>query len=854
MRSLKKNFARIIGPVIGTVLFLVALRVLHNELQGYHYHDIIHSLKAFSSRSVVAAAFCTLLSYAAMVGYDVLALRYIHHPLPLRRVAITSFISYSISNNIGISVLSAAALRYRLYSIWGLSTAQITRIITFCIVTLWVGYCAVAGTVFLSVPTAIPGGLSFPFASEVPMGLLLAGSVCGYLGLCGFRRTPLMVNKLEIPVPSLSLAITQVVVSSMDWILACSVLFVLLPAGTSLPFIQFLGIFMIAQLAGVISQVPGGLGVFESVIVLMLSTTAPASGIMGSLLVYRLVYYLLPFGTASAVFGIHEILTAKEVVRRAAVTLSHWITFMVPHVLSLTVFLGGTVLLFSGATPAVKERLEFLKDIFPLPVIEVSHFLGSVAGAGLIILARGLQKRMDAAYFLSLVLLASGAVLSLLKGGDYEEAVVLLIVFALLYPCRRYFYRRASLITERFSTGWIVSIVVILSTTVWIGMFSFKHVGYSHDLWWRFALNAEAPRFLRATVGVVAVVLFFSIAKLLRPVQPDPTPSSPEELEKIRTIVITSPDTSANLVFLGDKTLLVNRSNTSFIMYGIEGRSWIAMGDPIGPAEEAAELIWQFHEMCDRHDGWAAFYEAGSVHLPVYLDLGLSLLKLGEEARVALSTFSLEGVAGKKFRYILHKLEREGCSFEIIGSRQATHFLPEFRKVSDAWLKEKNTREKGFSLGSFNEYYLKQFPAGIVRRDGKLLAFATIWPGGRKEELSVDLMRFMPGSPHGVMDYLFIHLMQWGKQQGYGWFNLGMAPFSGLEEGVLAPLWDKIGAFVYHHGEHFYNFQGLRRYKEKFGPLWRPKYLASPGGFALPRILVNIATVVSGGLKGVIAK
>jgi phosphatidylglycerol lysyltransferase len=96
--------------------------------------------------------------------------------------------------------------------------------------------------------------------------------------------------------------------------------------------------------------------------------------------------------------------------------------------------------------------------------------------------------------------------------------------------------------------------------------------------------------------------------------------------------------------------------------------------------------------------------------------------------------------------------------------------------------------------------------------------------------------------------------MLWGKQQGYRWFNLGMAPMSGFEDRALAPLWSRVGSFLFRHGEHFYNFQGLRQYKEKFDSTWEPRYLASPGGLALPRIVTNVASLISGGLKGVVTK
>jgi phosphatidylglycerol lysyltransferase len=142
----------------------------------------------------------------------------------------------------------------------------------------------------------------------------------------------------------------------------------------------------------------------------------------------------------------------------------------------------------------------------------------------------------------------------------------------------------------------------------------------------------------------------------------------------------------------------------------------------------------------------------------------------------------------------------------------------------------------------------------LVRQGGRVVAFANIWHSGGKEELTVDLMRYHPDAPAGVMDFLFIEVMRLAAEQGYGRFNLGMAPLTGLETGSLAPLWHRVGTLVARFGEHFYNFEGLRRYKEKFDPVWEPRYLAQPGGWTLPRTLADIGTLVSGGLKGVVLK
>ena len=142
---------------------------------------------------------------------------------------------------------------------------------------------------------------------------------------------------------------------------------------------------------------------------------------------------------------------------------------------------------------------------------------------GLLFLARGIQQRLDSAYFLSAGLLSTGIILSLGKGLDYKEAVALSVMLLVLLPCRRHFYRKTSLVSERFTPDWTSMIFLVLLATVWLGVFSYKHVKYSQELWWKFVLHGNAPRFLRATAGASGIAVILALAKLLHPV-----PRSPE--------------------------------------------------------------------------------------------------------------------------------------------------------------------------------------------------------------------------------------------------------------------------------------------------------------------------------------
>jgi phosphatidylglycerol lysyltransferase len=278
------------------------------------------------------------------------------------------------------------------------------------------------------------------------------------------------------------------------------------------------------------------------------------------------------------------------------------------------------------------------------------------------------------------------------------------------------------------------------------------------------------------------------------------------------------------------------------------------MGDPVGNPESFLPLIWDFREKVDLHSGWPVFYQISARHLTMYLDIGLTLLKIGEEAHVDLKTFSMEGGSKKHLRNTQKKIEQEGFSFEIVPNEKVETILPELKTISDEWLAHKKTREKRFSLGYFNETYLKENPVALVQKEGKIVAFANMWLTGSKHEASIDLMRYSKDAPKNVMDYLFINLLLWGKENGYAWFNLGMAPFAGIDVHKFGTLWNKLGAFLYNHGETIYNFQGLRQFKDKYDPLWVPKYLAVPGGFSLPLILRDVSSLISGGIKGVFSK
>ncbi len=845
-----------VGPIVKragmialpVVLLAVAGWALRRELHGFHFRDLASGLAAIPAATLWAAAGATALDYLLLSLYDLLALRYAERKIPFGRVVFVSFIAYAFGNNVGMSLLSSGSVRVRLYSQWGLGSGDIAKVVAFTAAQLWAGLLPLAGIALIAgAPGPIP-----PAAARI-VGVLAIAATVLYLVLAS-RRREYAVRGLAFRLPSLPLAIAQVVVSAADWALAGFVLYLLLPTVTPISFPSFLGLFIAAQVGGLASQVPGGVGVFDSIVLAALTPGIAAPEALSSLVAYRAIYYLAPFLAAFAMLVANELVVRREHVGRFLRGAHASFAPVVPWLAALAAVLAGAVLLVSGATPAETARLHVLRRWVPLAVLETSHLVGSLAGVALLLLARGLSRRLDGAWMLAVALLAAGAAASLAKGLDWEEATILLLLLLALLPFRRQFYRRSSLLDEPLTVSWLVAVGAILAGSIWIGDFAYRHVAYTGDLLFQFAFHGDVPRFLRASAIAVCALALYGIAVLLRPRAPEPDRPTEADLVRVRPLLDAARESSPHVALVGDKALLFSPAGDAFLMYGVEGRCWVSMGDPVGPEAAATELAWRLREISDRHGGWACFYQVGPADLPRYLDMGLSLFRLGEEAIVSLDGFSLDGSTRRPLRLAFNRAERDGLRFEIVPPAALGPVLPELRAISDDWLAGKNVREKGFSVGYFDERYLAEGPVALARVGGRLVAFANLWTAQSKAELSFDLMRHVSDAPRTTMDFLFVSLMLWGRDEGYRTFSLGMAPLSGLEDRALAPLWTKLGARLYRHGEYFYNFQGLRQYKEKFAPEWRPRYLAAPGGLRLPLVLANVAALVSRGLRGAVSR
>lgn len=826
---------------------LIMLGLLYEALASLlhtvSYRDVIAQIASTSKINLTLSVLMTVLSFLALAGYDSSALRYAGVQVKRSTVLLTSFVAYALGNTIGVGILTGGAVRMRLYTAAGVEAGKVAQAIAFNAAAFGVGMVVLGAAGLVWGAAEVSDIIHFPVWLVRALATLVLVGVAAFILISVRGATELRIaGRWTLRLPPAGLAVKQLVISIADLSASAAALWFLLPQGVvDLP--GFVAFYAIAIAAGLISHVPGGLGVFEAIILLACGGRAPPEQILGALVLYRCVYYLLPLLLATALLAVYELRSGIAVpLRNAAAAIS-------PLLLATLTFIAGIWLLISGVTPTTREAIELLSAHVPLPIVEASHFIGSILGVAMLVIARGMLHRLDAAWWAALGLAIFAAVLALPKGIALSEAGYLSSLALLLVVSHRHFNRRSSLFAHTLERGWILAIAWIIIACVFVLSFVYGDVQYEHQLWWEFEFDADAPRSLRALMGVILAGLGFSLWQLMRPAAGTPALPQADEIEKAAAVIGQQPCADASLALIGDKHLLFSTSGNAFVMYGRRARSWITLFDPVGPPQEWPEMIWRMIEMAADHGGRAAFYQVRPQHLSAYLDAGLRAFKLGEYAFVSLPEFTIKGPKRANLRQGVNRAEREGLSFAVIDPPQVSEAIPQLREVSNEWLKEYNAREKGFSLGVFKDDYLSRQPIAVVRHRERIVAFANVLCTQLQDEVSVDLMRHRPDAPYGTMDFMFVKLLLHYQGLGYRRFGLGMAPMSGMANHELASRWHRFGRLLFDRGERFYNFRGLRNFKEKFDPVWEPRYLAAPSGLAPLLALTDVAALINSGRR-----
>jgi phosphatidylglycerol lysyltransferase len=835
------------------------------HLDLHAIHGVFRQLSLPLTLALLAAGLAVSVLNAS---YDLLLARWLELPPRLSYVMRYAWLAGVLNNVVGFSGMTGSGIRYLALTRAGATTAQALADASLVLFSVPVGLSALATGVAIFYPDVLrQSGI------PVPLSLAVLAAVSCYwpLFLMMAGRGPLHRRFLaDTPALGPWRRLTLFAASVLDWAMTAMLLWICLRAA------QFdvgpgvtLAAFTLAQTLGLISLVPGGLGVFEGAMLVLLGAAGgePTAGLVTGLLLFRVAYYFVPFVFAAQLLpglpliseegrfnALLERLQSHPVVRLGRLPLQFFAQ-LGTRILAYAVFGAGAVLLLSAAFPGVTAHLELLDRYAPVLLREGFHLSSVVAGTLLLILARGIRAGMRSAYSTTQVLLLIGAVLALLRGIDLEEALLLLTVSMLLRSNRASFTRRGYALTSPRSLRWLAAAFVAIALAALLG-----HLLYGSDRllagvtqFGRDLPAATYGRALLATLLTLLAWLGWTWYAMPRPAVALPEPESLRQAEQFYTDVACT--SYSFLSFLGDKYLYWPEDRHSVVQYGIRRNHLIALGDPASSGANRVRAIQQFRAFAADYNLVPVFYQVEEAHLHDYHEAGFRLLKLGESARVALADFTLKGKKPEKLRSALNRAAREGLAFEVLSQPLEARIWERLEAISDAWLEDRHLAEIGFSLGYFDRDYLAHSPIAVVRHEGRIVAFASaVEDFGHGREYGIDLMRYIPDAPNSTMDYLFVSLILHAQQAGYRWFNLGMAPLSGVGKSPWSPRDERLLKLVYQFGDRFYNYQGLRNYKEKFRPEWRGMYLAYPRGHALTPVLFDVTALITGGywraLKG----
>jgi len=291
--------------LVTSTVFVAAIWLLSYELRKYNLHEILRSLQNIPIGRIGVAIGLTVLNYLILIAYEYQAVRAIGHPLEVKRIAFGSFIGSAVSLNVG-ALLGGTPIRIRLYASWGLTAIEIAKLMAMLAITFWVGALALAGIVFIYDPLPVPSELQLPIDNVRPLGWVLLAVVAGYVSLSLVRVAPIVIRNHQFTLPSLRLTLSQILIASLDQIVAAGVMYALVRPSIEIPFAEFLGVYLLAVVAVLITHVPGGVGVLELIILTLVPKNEPER-VAAALIVFRVVYYLLPLLLAALMFLANEV-------------------------------------------------------------------------------------------------------------------------------------------------------------------------------------------------------------------------------------------------------------------------------------------------------------------------------------------------------------------------------------------------------------------------------------------------------------------------------------------------------------------------------------------------------------------
>ncbi len=595
--------------------------------------------------------------------------------------------------------------------------------------------------------------------------------------------------------------------------------------GVKMNPLQVMPLFIAASVIGIVSMIPGELGSFDIMMIIGLSALGiDREVVIAWILLYRLFYYIVPF-MIGAIFFIknlsHSLNTRYSgIPRELSTELAHkFVVFLM--------YFSGVMIVLSATIPEAFSHFKWLKQLNPLSFHLITQLPAILLGFLLLITGRGIAARVKRAYLPTIGLILVTLIYTFIKDFSWGVIIFLTLLLVIIVFSKRELFR------EQLVYSWeMVTIdgIIFLALTILyivIGVYNLPTFPHRKHHFIEFFLFPSEKIWFSGFVGILLVTLFSYLFIRYLEGKRHKIGLPLDEERAMHLLKTYGGNTDSQLIFLKDKDMYIytdqNGEDTVLLQFKTLNNKCVVMGDPSGKKEDFSIAVEQFINETDRWGYLPVFYEASEEVVMFLHEFGYDFIKMGEEAHVDLPNFTLSGKKMKSERAVMNRFTKEDYRFEVLSPPFSKELMSELRQVSDEWLGSR--KEKGFSLGFFSESYLQRGKIAVAKnQEDHIIAFANIMPTYTKEEGTIDLMRYSKKAPSGVMDYLFISLFNYMNEEGFNYFNLGMAPLSNVGTSKKSFIQERIAYLVYEFGSRFYSFQGLRDYKEKYATEWVSRY------------------------------
>lgn len=833
-----KHWGKKYAPYLKTLFVISVVILVVYELfaigKSISFAELNGILVNIPPLKIVLIALTGLIAVTPMLGYDIILVKMIDSDIDRRTLLESSWMINTMNNIVGFGGLVSMGLRSEIYG-KEKDGKDVAKALSNILLLLMSGLSIYSffGLLLLLLPPHTPylqqywlwlvgGSLYFPI-------VLLVSLVrkTGFVGGLSQKTRSLLI-----------------LTSFFEWSgVVGSFLLIGYLMGISFDPLHVLPLFIAATVIGIVSMIPGELGSFDLMMIIGLSALGlQREQVVAWLLVYRLFYYLVPFIIGLIIFG--KTTGAKLNKRFEGVPFQ--LTSEISHkIIVFLMYFVGIIVVLSATIPEAFAKHSWLASLDPLYLPFLSNFFTLLLGFSLLIMGRGLAAKVKRAYVPTLGLLGVTLAYAFYKSANWLVILFLLVLITVVFLSKEELYRHQLVYSfEMMSKDGAVFLGLGLLYLA-VGVINLPTIHHKRPLPSFFIFPSE----MLWLVGLMALLIIACMMVLAIKYFSHDTYRLGEELDKEKAMSVLTTyggNVDSQLVFLGDKQVYYyhNSENeaTAFLQFTTHNNKCLVMGDPNGNQEDFGSLLAHFIEECDLYGYSPVFYEISQEMVMMVHDAGFDFIKMGEEAHVDLTTFSLTGKKHKSERNVINHFTKDGYTFDMIHPPFSKEMLQHLESISSDWLNGRG--EKGFSLGFFSEDYLQLAPIAVVRdKDSQIIAFSNVMPTYTKEMISIDLMRYATSAPSGVMDFLFLSLFQDLQQEAYETFNLGMAPFSNVGTSRHSFKQERMAYMIYRFGNHFYSFKGLRAYKEKYASSWRPRYTAYSRKAFLPYVMLSLLVV-----------